>query len=547
MTRIFLILSLILLGFSACENKQEVDLIIRNAKIYTVDRNFNVVQGAAIHNGKFVAVGPDATIKARYTSANQLDLRGKFIFPGFIDAHSHFTYYAETLDQVDLTGTTGMDEVIVRLKAHENTQTGDWIIGFGWDQNNWKDKAMPENTALSQAFPNTPVFIWRVDGHAALVNAEGLKRTGLLNDGGKTRKPNAVKMSKKTGLLFEDAATEVYENLPKPSADKMKALIAQAQQNCFSVGLTGVCDAGLDDGEVHFLDSLQKKGDLRISVYAMLNPTTENIDRWVLKGPMINDRLHVNAIKVFIDGALGSRGALMLENYSDKPETNGILRISPDSLLKICQIAYEHNFQVCAHAIGDSANRLVLQTYSKVLSPKNDLRWRIEHAQVVNPADFSYFGKYGIIPSIQTSHYLSDKGWAIERLGPARMKSAYAWQELLKQNGWLANGSDFPVESINPVRGFYAAVSRAENSPVPKKQEQHLTRTQALKAMTIWAAMAQFEEDQKGTLEPGKWADFVVLDKNIMVIYPTELLNVAIERTYCHGELVYKRDSVKNH
>jgi predicted amidohydrolase YtcJ len=536
----FLTVVVILALFAGCSSKQEVDVILKNAHIYTLDNNFNVVQGAAIRDGKFIAVGPDATINARYTSDSVFDLRGKFVYPGFIDAHSHFTQYAETLLKADLSETESYEQMVEQLSLFHLKNPNSWLVGYGWDQNRWLDKKMPDNILLNETFPNNPVFLWRIDGHAALVNQKMMELAKInlstkFEGGGIVVQNGCL-----TGILLDKAAEEVSKLIPLPSFEQIAGALEKAEKNCFAVGLTSVTDAGLSFYQIRTIDSLQKTGRLKIAVSAMIEPTPENIEYFIGKTPYVTERLHVGTIKLFVDGALGSRGALLLKPYSDDMNNIGIQRISKDSMLKICLLAITNNFQVAAHCIGDSANRLALNVFSSVLPEKNNLRWRIEHAQVVNPEDLRIFKKYAIIPSIQTNHYLSDKSWAKDRLGSGRLRYAYAWQDLFKQNDWLANGSDFPYGDMDPLHGFYAAVTRAEKSPVPKKQEQHLSRMQALKAMTIWAAMATFEEKNRGSIEQGKWADFVILDKNIMSIYAEEIMKLPIEKTFCHGHLVYQ-------
>ena len=441
----------------------------------------------------------------------------------------------------NVSNTKSYEQMVEQLADFQMKNPSAWLVGYGWDENLWPDKKTPDNTLLNEIFPNTPVLLWRVDGHAALVNKKALELSGInqssIIEGGEVR----IQNGQFTGILLDKAAEFVSKLVPEPTFEQMAKAMESAEDSCFKVGLTSITDAGLTYNQICIIDSLQKIGRLNISVFAMIEPTTENIENFILKSPYITNRLHVGTVKIFVDGALGSRGALLLKPYSDDPGNTGILRISKDSIKQICQLAFKNNFQVSAHAIGDSANRLALNIFSSILPEKNNLRWRIEHAQVVNPEDLHIFRKYAIIPSVQTSHYLSDKSWAIDRLGSERIKQAYAWQDLLKQNDWLANGSDFPFDDINPLKGYYAAVSRIESPPVHKKLEQHLTRTQALKAMTIWAALAQFEENDRGSIEPGKWADFVIVEKNIMNIFPKEILSLTIEKTYCHGQLVYQK------
>jgi predicted amidohydrolase YtcJ len=527
---------------TSCDFKQKADLIIKNAKIYTADKNFTVVQGLAIMNGRFVAVGPYSTINAQYYSDNVLDLKGKYIYPGFIDPHCHFVGYSETLSQVDLQGAKSFAEVVERAKKHQQENPSKWITGQGWDQNLWQSKELPTNQLLNEAFPNAPVLLRRIDGHAAIANQAALEIAGIHENtqvnGGKL----VLKDGKLTGILIDNAVDLVLPFIPKPTQQELISGLLKAQQNCFAVGLTSVGDAGLEKSEILLIDSLQKQQQLTMRIYAMLNPTTENLDSFLKNGFYQTPYLNIRSLKLYADGALGSRGALLLKPYNDDPTNWGLLLQNPDSLKALCQLAYEYNYQVNTHCIGDSANRLMLSIYGSLLKGKNEYRWRLEHAQVVDPSDLKLFKQFSVIPSIQTTHCTSDMGWAEKRLGNERIEHAYAWQDLLKQNDWLINGSDFPVEDINPLYGFYAAVTRQDKSGLPVGgyyPKQQLSRMQALKAMTIWAAMGQFEENEKGSIEKSKMADFVVLSQDLLSAPAKDLYKIKIEQTYSGGQKVY--------
>ena len=544
MKRFLLITSILLFVFMiSCSNlkKEKVDTIIHNAIIYTVNENFTKTEALAIKDGKFIAVGNKRTILKKYTSDHTIDLNGNFIYPGFIDPHSHFYGYCMNLRQVDLVGTGSVEEIIEKLKDYNKKHNPEWILGRGWDQNDWKNKEFPHKKKLDAAFPDKPVFLKRIDGHAAYVNSAALKIANITThkevEGGKI----ITKNGKPTGVLVDNAIGLVSEHVPPPThKEKINALL-KGQKNCFKVGLTMVADAGLGYEPVHLMDSLQKVGKLKMNTYAMLTPTQENIDVFVKQGKYKTEKMHIQSIKLFADGALGSRGACLLKPYSDDPDNYGFIVTEKEKLKDMSQLAYEYNYQVNTHAIGDSANRLMLNIYGDILKKENDRKWRIEHAQVIHPDDFKLFGKYNIIPAINTTHATSDMYWADERLGKERLKNAYAYKKLLNENGWLPNGSDFPVEDINPLYGFYAGFARKDLKGYPEdgfQKENALTRKEALKAMTIWAAKSCFQEEERGSIEKGKKADFVVTGTDIMQAEENKIPHVKVLRTYIDGKAV---------
>ena len=525
----------------SCQSNK-ADLIVYNAKIYTVDQNFSMAEAFAIKDGKFLAVGKNLDILDKFQAEKEIDIQGNFIYPGLIDAHCHFFEYGLSLQSVDLTGTKSFDEILERLKEHTEKFRSEWILGRGWDQNDWEIKEFPSNEKLDEWFPGKTVLITRIDGHAALASTETLIRagvtTGMKVNGGTVITRNG----KLTGLLIDNAIELVGKIIPEPDEQEKINSLLKAQDNCFAMGLTGVHDAGLGYENLRLIDSLQKAGSLKMRIYGMLNPGNKNLEVYMYQGIYKTDHLNVRSVKLYADGALGSRGALMLEPYSDDPDNTGLLVNDPADLKNICEKAFQYGYQVNTHCIGDSANRLMLHIYGEILKGNNDRRWRIEHAQVIHPDDFVLFGKYSIIPSIQTTHATSDMYWADDRLGENRLKGAYAYQDLLKQNGWIPNGSDFPVESINPIYGFYAAVTRKDLSGFPEggfMPEQCLTREEALRAMTIWAARAAFEENEKGSIEPGKFADFIVTSSDLMTIPSEEIPKVKIRITFSDGNQVY--------
>ena len=550
MNRIFLSISTCLL-FSACANeKSPVDLIVTNAVIYTIDTAFSTATAMAISNGKITATGSTADIEKNYTAKETIDAAGKYIYPGLIDAHAHFVAYGLGLQKVNLTGTASWEEIIEKLKTAAAENKEGWLIGRGWDQNDWTKKDFPSNEALNELFPDRPVMLTRIDGHAAIVNQKALDIAGIkLGDkikGGdieiKSPRPEESFLPKLSGILVDNAVDLVSEKIPPPSIAQVKAALAAAQQNCFAVGLTTVDDCGLDYDAILLLDSLQKTGDLKMRIYAMLSDNKKNFDFISSKGKIKTDYLNVRSFKVYADGALGSRGACLLQPYTDKPRWSGFLLSPAAHFDSVAAVIYKMGFQMCTHAIGDSGNRVVLTTYAKQLKGKNDLRWRIEHAQVVNAADFKLFGENNIIPSVQPTHATSDMYWAADRLGNERVKGAYAFNDLLKQNGWLPLGTDFPVEDISPFKTFYAAVVRKDAKDFPTggfQPENALTRQDALRGMTIWAAKANFEEKEKGSLEKGKFADFIILDQDLLQTAPEKILHTQVISTFINGQKVY--------
>jgi predicted amidohydrolase YtcJ len=540
--KVFILSFMAGLLLSCGEKKENMDLIIYNATIYTVDKHFSIAEAAAIKDGKFIATGTGDEILGKYSAAATLDMNGRFVYPGLIDPHCHFYGYGASLMNADLAGTGSFDEIIGIIKTHNDKFPAEWILGRGWDQNLWPVQEFPHKRQLDNVFPDIPVLLTRVDGHAAIANSEALRRAGIDREtaveGGEFIKMNG----ELTGILIDNAIGIVRQQVPAPEYKEKVAALLNAQENCLAVGLTSVGDGGLDAEIILLMDSLQKSDDLKMRIYAMINPTGDNISRFLLKGIYKTDRMNVRSVKLFADGALGSRGARMIEEYSDDPGNYGLLLESPEFLTRISRMAYDYGYQVNTHCIGDSAVRLMLNIYGDILKGKNDLRWRIEHAQIVNQEDFNLFGRFSVVPSVQTTHATSDMKWAVHRIGEDRMKGAYAYRELLEQNGWLPNGSDFPVEHINPLYGFYAGVARKDPEGYPQggfQMENALTREQALRAMTIWAAKANFEENEKGSIEAGKFADFIVTDEDLMQVNIDKVPGLKILNTFIDGKEVF--------
>lgn len=535
-----IVLSLTIPFVMSCTSNN-VDLIITNATIYSVDADFTVYQSMAVANGKIVALGDSETIQSKYKADNIIDLEGKPVYPGLIDPHCHFLGYGLGLRNAWLAGVGSWPEAVDRLVEHQQEYPSDWVLGRGWNQNEWDVKEFPTKELLDKAFPDKPVLLTRIDGHAAIANSKTMELAGFNADtlvtGGEIIRVNG----EPTGVLVDNAINLVRDLVPAESKDDKVQALVNAQQNCFAVGLTSVSDAGTDLADALLFDELQRAGKLKMKINVMLNPTKENYEHFLDRGVYVTPNLSVRTVKLFADGALGSRGALLLEPYSDAPSTIGLQLETTEKLTDVSRKAHESGYQVAVHCIGDAAARLMIDIFEEFLEPGNDLRWRIEHAQTIHPDDLPRFGQLAIVPSVQTTHATSDMIWAADRLGD-RIKYAYTYQDLLKQNGWLPNGSDFPIEHINPLYGFYAGVARQNMDGFPPdgfQMENALTREQALRAMTIWAAKAAFEEEVKGSLEPGKAADFVVLEDDIMTAPNSKLPNVKVEKTFVNGELVY--------
>ncbi len=530
-------------GLMSCSQKEQVDLMISNATIYTVDSNFSTAEAMVIKDGKIIEIGNNIDLEGKYQATEKINADGKFIYPGFIDAHAHFLGYAESLVRANLFGTKSWQDVLEIMVAFDKEHQEGWLLGRGWDQNNWLTKDFPTNEKLNQLFPNRPVMLMRVDGHAAIVNNKAIELANIKAGDKMIGGEVVVKNGKLTGVLIDNAVDLVTAKIPATTKEQLEKILLKAQANCFAVGLTTIDDCGMNYKNVEKIKALQEEQKLKMRFYIMLSDEKENYDYADKKGIQKSDLLNVRSFKVYGDGALGSRGACLLEDYHDQKGHKGFLLSNPEHFDSVAQRLYNKGFQMCTHAIGDSGNRTILDIYAKYLKGKNDLRWRIEHAQVVNENDFSKFSQNSIIPSIQPTHATSDMYWAKDRLGPIREKNAYAYKKLLNQNKWLPLGTDFPVEDISTFKTFYAATIRKDALGWPEngyQTENALTRKEALKGMTIWAAKANFEEKEKGSIEKGKFADFVMLDNDLMTTSEKKLLLINVMRTYIGGELVYQ-------
>lgn len=531
--------------FISCTTNKQIDLIVYNAKVYTVDSLFSTVEAFAVNNGVIVELGDSQDLLNKYDAKEKVDAEGKFIYPGFYDAHAHFFMLAEGMDEVNLVGSKSFDEVLERLKAYSSANPDKkWIIGNGWDQNLWEVKDFPTKDSLDKYFPNIPIYLTRVDYHAALANSKALEKASL--DSAYFVEGGVISVNKEglpDGILIDNAMQLVQNHIPKQQNSALLKILRRAQDSLLSVGLTSIVDAGLSKEQIESLKIFYNEDSLAIRDYAMVLATDQSVKDYLRSGTFESDRLTVRSFKLMADGALGSRGACLLHPYHDAP-TNGFLLQSPEEFDKIIKRLANSNFQVNTHAIGDSANRIILDTYGKYLKDGKKRRWRIEHAQIIAPGDFDKFKAFQIIPSVQPTHATSDMYWAEDRIGPERIKGAYAYKKLLEEYGLLALGSDFPVEHYNPLYGFHAAVARVDKVGYPEggfQMENAITREQALRGMTIWAAYSCFQEKKRGSIEKGKDADFVILEDDIMTAANDKLRDIKTLRTVIAGQTEYLR------
>ncbi|WP_420320079.1 amidohydrolase [Flagellimonas sp.] len=539
MKKLFLYLSFASI-ILACQPKEQADLIVYNANIYTVDASFSKADAFAIKDGKFVAVGEKETIAKSFISENQMDANGKTIVPGLIDAHCHFYGLGMNQQVVDLVGTESYDEVLERVSVFQKENPSNFIQGRGWDQNDWEVKEFPTKEKLDALFPDTPVALRRIDGHALLVNQKALDLAGITTETQVTGGEIIKKEGQITGVLIDNAMGMVFAIMPEPDKNTVIRALKEAENICFDHGLTTVNDAGLNRATIELIDSLQQSGDLSIRVYAMVSNTNENLDYFLNKGVIKTNKLNVRSVKVYGDGALGSRGAALRAPYSDQEGHFGAMVTPVDEIEELALRIAASEYQMNTHAIGDSANVVVLRAYEKALKGKKDRRWKVEHAQVVSEQDFDYF-ENGIIPSIQPTHATSDMYWAEDRLGAERVKGAYAYKKLLNKAGYVALGTDFPVEQVSPFLTFYASVARQDLEKFPEggfQMQDALSREETLKGMTIWAAHSNFEENEKGSIEVGKLADFTILSGDIMTIPVDGIPNLQAEQVYVDGKQV---------
>ena len=547
--------ALFLLPVASSAQQQAADLIVINARIYTVDERRPFGEAMAIGGGRVRFVGSQrGALALKGPRTRVMDLEGRTVIPGMVDAHAHLLGLGMALRTVDLTGTKSYDEVIARVVARaREVPAGTWILGRGWDQNDWTDTRFPSHEALSRAVPDHPVYLTRVDGHAALVNARAMTAANL---GPTATNPEGGRIERlangaPSGVLVDRAMSLVGRAIPAAPREEVRAAILAAVREANRWGLTGIHDAGVARATIDVYEELAREGRYDLRNYVMIASDDATLDHYLKRGPqsgLYDGRIWIRAIKISADGALGSRGAALLEPYSDSPEHSGLITTPRERIEQVAVRALRSGFQLNVHAIGDRANRTVLDAFEAALGtvPTADHRFRVEHAQILHYSDIPRFAALDVIPSMQASHQTSDMYWAGNRLGPTRLLGAYAWRALLQTGVIIPNGSDFPVEQVNPLISFHSAVARQDEHNWPTGgwfAEQRMTREEALKSMTLWAAIAAFQETELGSLAPGKLADFVVLDQDIMSIAPERILATHVVATYLGGRAVYERSS----
>ncbi|HYD53889.1 MAG TPA: amidohydrolase, partial [Gemmatimonadaceae bacterium] len=521
--------------------------------VYTVDEARPVAEAFAVRDGRFLFAGSAREALAlRGPSTRVVDLAGRVVIPGMVDAHAHVLGLGQSLRTVALQGTRSYDEVVARVVARaRDVPAGRWILGRGWDQNDWGDTRFPTHEALSRALPDHPVVLTRVDGHAILANAAAMRAANVT---AATKDPEGGRIERDargepTGVFVDNAEALVTRAQPAPTRDELRQAILAAVKEANRWGLVGVHDAGASRGTIDLYEELARAGQLDLRTYVMISDDSTAIAHYMARGPqsaLYDGKVWIRAIKLYADGALGSRGAALLDPYHDDPRNTGLLVSTPAHVQDVATRALRAGFQVNAHAIGDRGNRVVLDAYEAALGavPAADHRFRVEHAQVVTPADVPRFARLGVIPSMQAVHQTSDMYWAPNRLGPARVLGAYAWRSFLNTGVIVPNGSDFPVEEVNPLLSFHSAVSRQDANDWPPGgwyPAEKMTRDEALKSMTLWPAVASFQERVAGSIAPGKFADFVVLDRDIMTVAERDILATRVLATYIAGRPVYEQ------
>jgi predicted amidohydrolase YtcJ len=542
--------------YSVNTTPREASLLLVNGTIYTLDSENSIAEALAIKGNRIVAVGSSAAMRKSFPTARVFDLGGATVLPGFIDGHGHIDGEGMRLQTLDLY-TKSAEEIaeIVRQRAQESPPSW-WIQGRGWDQNVWTLKQFPDRSLLDRVAPNNPVVLRRVDGHAYWVNSAALQLAGISSntpdpEGGKIQRDSR---GQPTGILIDNAMDLMDKTIPLPSDEELEHRIRLALNECARSGLTEVHDMGADLRRIRVYRKLIDAGECPIRLYVAIDGPGETWEHYKLRGPEIdygNGMLTVRTLKLYIDGALGSRGAALFTDYDDDPGNTGLLRTGQERFHALCAEASQLGFQVCTHAIGDRGNNITLNEYERILSSvpmqSESPRWRIEHVQILKLQDIPRFHQYGILPSMQPTHCTSDMYWAEARIGAERIVGAYAWQSILKTGSIIIGGSDFPVESVHPLWGFYAAITRSDHAGYPQDGwhgSEKMSRLQAARAFTTWAAYGAFQDEVKGTIEAGKWADLVMLSKDVMQVPPLEILKTDVEMTMVGGKIVYaKSDS----
>ena len=552
--RALALLSASALSLGAQTSAPKADLIVVNGTVYTVDEAHPRASAFAVRNGRIIFVGSDREARMLAGSATQvIDARGNAVIPGMVDAHAHLLGLGTSLRNVQLAGSKTYDEVIARVvERSKSMKAGEWIVGRGWDQNLWTDKKFPTHELLSRALPNNPVVLTRIDGHALLANAMALRAAGVT---AATRDPDGGRIERNAdgspaGVFVDNAQGLVSRSIPAATPAQTRQAIIAAIAEANKWGLIGIHDAGASRRTIDIYESLAREGRYNLRNYVMVSGDSANVRYYLGLGPrsaMYNGRIWVRSFKLYSDGALGSRGAALLAPYSDDSNNTGLVVTPAAEVQRVATAALRRGFQVGVHAIGDRGNRIVLDAYDAALKavPTPDHRFRIEHAQVISLRDIPRFALLGVIPSMQASHQTSDMRWAEARVGPERIKGAYAWRSLLNSGVVIPNGSDFPVEEVNPLISFHSAISRQDGTNWPAGgwyPDQVMTREEALRSMTIWPAYAGFQEKTMGSISPGKYADFVILDRDIMKIPATEILGARVISTWLGGRRVYGRD-----
>ena len=530
--------------------EEPADLVIVDAVVRTMDEALPHAEALAVHGGRLVFVGDRAGAEARVGEHTAvIEAGGRLVLPGLIDSHAHFLGLGKTLENLDLTDTTSAERVRGMVaEACAGAPGGEWIYGRGWDQNDWEGQAFPSWRDL-HGCPDNPVYLSRVDGHALWVNDVALKAAGIHKgtpdpEGGKILRDD---QGIPTGILIDNAEALVEDVVPEPTHEQLLRRARLARDECLRLGLTGVGDAGVDEAGFRVYEELGAAGELKVRIYAMVQHDEALVASWLERGPQVglhDDHLTVRAFKLYADGALGSRGAALLSPYGDDPDNSGLVVTPPEEIQATTLRALERGFQVCTHAIGDRGNRVVLDAYAAALAehPVADARLRVEHAQILHLDDLPRFAQLGVVAAMQPTHAPSDMPWAPDRLGPDRLAGAYAWRSLLDSGARVPLGSDFPVESPDPLWGIHAAVTRQDHAGQPEGgwlPDQRLTVQQAVHGFTLGAAYAAFEEDLKGSLAVGKLADLVVLSRDVFEAQPADILQTEVVLTVVGGEVVY--------